>query len=84
MELHINRWGNSLAVRLPAQLVRQLGLREGSCVTVELTEQGELKLSPQQPLRPARTRAELLEQIQKLHQGLGVTQPASRDEWSRY
>lgn len=30
MELQVNRWGNSLAVRLPAQLARQMGLEEGS------------------------------------------------------
>ncbi|MBW0159599.1 AbrB/MazE/SpoVT family DNA-binding domain-containing protein [Sedimentimonas flavescens] len=27
--MQVARWGNSLAVRLPAELVRQLGLKEG-------------------------------------------------------
>lgn len=27
--MHVAKWGNSLAVRLPAELVRELGLREG-------------------------------------------------------
>jgi antitoxin MazE len=27
--MQIARWGNSLAVRLPAELVRKLGLKEG-------------------------------------------------------
>ena len=27
--MQVAKWGNSLAVRLPAQLVRELGLREG-------------------------------------------------------
>lgn len=27
--MQIAKWGNSLAVRLPAELVRELGLREG-------------------------------------------------------
>lgn len=27
--MQVARWGNSLAVRLPADLVRQLGLKEG-------------------------------------------------------
>ena len=27
--MQVSRWGNSLAVRLPAKLVAQLGLREG-------------------------------------------------------
>lgn len=27
--MQVAKWGNSLAVRLPAELVRQLGLKEG-------------------------------------------------------
>jgi antitoxin MazE len=84
MELQVNRWGNSLAVRLPAQLARQMGLEEGSQVLAELTAEGELKLSPRTPLRPAATRAELLGQIAQLHRQLPLTQPVSREEWSRY
>lgn len=30
--MQIARWGNSLAVRLPADLVRELGLKEGDQV----------------------------------------------------
>jgi antitoxin MazE len=84
MDLQINRWGNSLAVRLPAQLVRQLGLHEGSQVSAELTAEGDLKLSPHAPQRPAASRAELLEQIAQLHKHVPITQPVPREEWSRY
>ena len=35
MKAKISRWGNSLAVRLPAEVVRDFGLREGQ--VVELT-----------------------------------------------
>ena len=35
MQAKIARWGNSLAVRLPAEVVRDLGFREGQ--VVELT-----------------------------------------------
>jgi antitoxin MazE len=84
MNLQINRWGNSLAVRLPAHLVRQLGLHEGSQVSVELTPEGSIKLSPQTPQRPAMTRVELLEQIAQLHKTMPITQPVARDAWNRY
>lgn len=84
MDLQINRWGNSLALRLPAQLVRQLGLHEGSQVSAELTPEGCLTLSPQRPQYPATTRAELLAQIAELHKKIPITQPVARDEWSRY
>lgn len=87
MNLQINRWGNSLAVRLPAHLMRQLGLHEGSQVVVELTPDGSIKLSPQTPQtpqQPAMTRAELLAQIALLHKTVPITQPVARDEWNRY
>lgn len=29
MRMHVSKWGNSLAVRLPAALVKELGLKEG-------------------------------------------------------
>lgn len=32
--MQVSKWGNSLAVRLPAGLVRELGLREGDRVTL--------------------------------------------------
>jgi antitoxin MazE len=50
MSLHIAKWGNSLAVRLPVRLVRQAGLTAGQSIDVQLTEQGGLLL---QPIHPA-------------------------------
>jgi len=35
MTTKIQKWGNSLAVRLPREMVRKLRLREGSDVAVE-------------------------------------------------
>jgi len=36
--MQVSRWGNSLAVRLPATLVEALGLREGDEVAVEVAD----------------------------------------------
>ena len=33
--MKVSRWGNSLAVRLPAELVRELGLKEGDQISQE-------------------------------------------------
>ncbi len=84
MELTVGKWGNSLALRLPAGIARQLGLQEGSRVQAEVTDTGELRLTPPEPIRPARTRDELMEQLRKLHAEMPVTQPVERQEWSRY
>lgn len=46
MPLQIARWGNSLAIRLPATLVRQAGLSAQDEVDVRLTPAGELVLTP--------------------------------------
>ena len=40
MNLQIARWGNSLAFRRPASVVRQLGLWEGLTVHAQVTPDG--------------------------------------------
>ena len=36
----VAKWGNSLAVRLPAALVRELGLREGDAIELRADGRG--------------------------------------------
>ena len=36
--MQVGRWGNSLAVRLPAAVVEALGLKEGDEVAIEVAE----------------------------------------------
>ncbi len=45
LDLNVGRWGNSLAVRLPADLAKQLGIAEGSTLHVERQEDNSLRLS---------------------------------------
>lgn len=40
------KWGNSLALRIPADVVRRLGLREGSTVEARLAIDGSLTIRP--------------------------------------
>ena len=53
MDLQVAKWGNSLALRIPAELVRQLGLREGATVEAQLTVDGALSIRPAQWNRKA-------------------------------
>ncbi|MCL4766481.1 MAG: AbrB/MazE/SpoVT family DNA-binding domain-containing protein [Hyphomicrobiaceae bacterium] len=39
--MQVSRWGNSLAVRLPAKLVAELGLKEGDEVDLRPVTRGE-------------------------------------------
>lgn len=47
--MQVSRWGNSLAVRLPAAVVEVLGLKEGDDVEVHVagTRTFELRKSPE-------------------------------------
>lgn len=44
MNLQIAKWGNSLAMRLPADLVRRFGLCDGDSVEAQLTADGALTI----------------------------------------
>lgn len=44
MNLHIAKWGNSLAVRIPAEYVRQIGLKDGDTMEASLTTDGGLSI----------------------------------------
>lgn len=45
MFLNIDKWGNSLGIRLPAQLARELGLHQGSTIDLVI-EDGRLAIYP--------------------------------------
>lgn len=53
MNLQIAKWGNSLAVRIPADYVRQIGVKEGDQLQVHLGADGALNLRPAQWSRKA-------------------------------
>ncbi len=38
MKMQVGRWGNSLAVRIPRELVERYGLREGSEIDLAILE----------------------------------------------
>ena len=40
--MQVAKWGNSLAIRLPAKLVQELGLKEGDDIEVRRAEPGLL------------------------------------------
>lgn len=46
MNLQVSKWGNSLAMRIPSEMVRRLGLRDGDSVEAQLTVDGGLTIRP--------------------------------------
>jgi antitoxin MazE len=51
--MKVAKWGNSLAIRLPASLVEQLGLKEGDEVELTRGAQGSLEVSPDERRKQA-------------------------------
>ncbi len=58
----VSKWGNSLAVRLPAAVVEALGLQEGDDIQIEVAGDRAFELSR------TPSRAELLARLRK-HRG---------------
>jgi len=46
MNLQVAKWGNSLALRIPAEVVRSIGLKEGDSLEACLTVDGGLTIRP--------------------------------------
>jgi antitoxin MazE len=44
MSMQVSKWGNSLAIRLPAAVVEALGLREGDDVVIHATGRRTLEI----------------------------------------
>ena len=70
--MQVAKWGNSLAVRLPADLVRKLGLKEGDQIDL-VAGDGTLRVQ-------RRPRAEeVLEGLRRFRGKLPATERLSRD-----
>jgi antitoxin MazE len=48
METRVQKWGHSLAVRIPKALAQEVGLYEASAVTITLRD-GQLVVAPMKP-----------------------------------
>lgn len=44
MNLQVAKWGNSLALRIPADYVRRIGIKEGDHVQASLTIDGGISI----------------------------------------
>lgn len=58
--LVVSRWGNSLAVRLPADSARTIGVSEGDKLIAEISPDGRLILAPERKKKLGRTGARSL------------------------
>ena len=78
MHLIVSKWGNSLAVRIPAEVARELSLKEGAVVECETTPAGTLELVPADKKMRAKWLQDHFARVNARLAGQKLTTPASR------
>ena len=77
MKTHVQRWGNSLGIRIPRILAQQLGLTDGVVVDMD-THDDALVIR-----RDNATLEELLANVHpdQLHEEISFGEQAGQEEW---
>jgi len=83
MDLQIAKWGNSLALRIPAEFVRRMGLSAGEHVYANITPDGALTIRHESFDRK-KFALELRQLRQTMQQGESVIEELRRGEGTRY
>lgn len=80
MRTRVQKWGNSLAVRIPRAFADELGVQQDSEVDMSLRDD-RLVLQPVQ--QPHYRLADLLAQVREdnVHEEFGTGDPVGREEW---
>lgn len=80
MRVQLQKWGNSLALRIPKPFAEDMGVREGTAVQLSVSE-GRLVAAP---IRRRKTRLkDLLAGVTKanLHDEVDTGRPMGREVW---
>ena len=79
MQARIQKWGNSLAIRIPKPFALEVGLEQNSVVTVSISE-GKLVL---ELVKPTYSLDELLAQVtpDNLHQEVETGSALGHEAW---
>ena len=77
--LQIAKWGNSLAVRIPADYVRRIGVKEGDQLEARLGADGALNLRPPAPWSRQAFAQELARDNQALPLGTSVMEELRKE-----
>ena len=77
METAVQKWGNSLGIRIPASYAKDLNLENGSHVEM-VEENGSIVIVPKRI-----TLDEVLEKVTayNLHAPIGTGEPVGKEEW---
>jgi len=77
MKSQIKKWGNSLAVRIPRILAEKAGLKEGTPIELQLSENAIIVR------RKRYTLEKLVSRVtpENIHREVNTGQPVGREEW---
>ena len=80
MVTKIQKWGNSLGVRIPKSFAAEADIEEGSEVDIAIAE-GKLVITPRQ--KPRYELTDLLAKVSKknLHEEVDTGEPVGREVW---
>ena len=80
MRVHVRKWGNSLALRIPKAVAEDVGVRAGSVLDVAVSR-GKIVAVPV-AAEPVRLK-DLLRRVTKksLHQEVETGPPVGREAW---
>jgi len=80
MLTHIKKWGNSLALRIPQSVAREIGLNQDSSVEIALID-GKLVVAP--VVKRKLTLEKLLAQVtdENIHREIYTGAPVGREIW---
>jgi antitoxin MazE len=76
MEVAVRKWGNSLGLRLPSVIAKNMALRDGSSVELQDTDEGLL-------IKPKTHLAEMLKKItkQNMHSEIPTGAIVGKELW---
>ncbi len=78
METIVRKWGNSLGVRIPKYIIKELSLKDGASVDID-DKEGQIIIIP----RHKRDLGELLKKISKtnIHSEVEIDSPIGKELW---
>lgn len=81
MNIQVGKWGNSFAVRIPSHLAKEMGLKEGTELDLQL-ESGALVLSHCESKLPVYSLDALLDQMtpDNVHPAVDWGMPVGKEE----
>lgn len=79
MQIKVQRWGNSLAIRLPETFAREIGLSNHSVVELSLVDQKIILM----PVKSSPTLEQLVADIteENLHGEVETGAPVGKESW---